>query len=387
MALARSATRAVPRVGAAEMTIEPLGIIPEERLTFVPRDIVPRHEFCFWLHDQAARLLVEASQSGQIEDWHEAVSSALSMLDENIDESKILSALAESGGALCVPMKVDIFVAVLSDTLHFIYEALKALEKRKFNVAFSLLRKPLTENLIILSRLVANDDHFIRSFADGTFQQKQVMQIDRSERINLFNSVIDKLPVGSPFTGELIDDIAFSKDAPNGLQIRMQQSMHLVTTRHPALLTPKLGMNRIFFDEQGDENYSAYDSLPTIILFILQMSISKLSTYLATDERSTNEIMVRALGIFSNLHPGKLDGMSQYLNRTLVDFFKCEWCEKGDAKIRKKHVAKFYLHDQIHCTRCNHQSHTPFTYILRSGHLKIVESERIPDSEYVKLFG
>lgn len=368
------------------MTIEPLGIIPEERLTMMPRNTVPRHEFCFWLHDQAARLLVEASHSGQIEDWHEAISSALSMLDDSVDRNKILSAIADTGGTLSVPMKIDIFVAVLSDTLHFIYEALRAFEKRKFNVAFSLLRKPLTENLIILSRLVSDDDAFIRSFADGTLQQRQVTQIDSSERIKLFNSVIEKLPVGSPFTGELIDEIAFSKNAPNGLQIRMQQSMHLITTRHHALLTPQLGINRIFFDEQGDENYSAYDSLPSIIFFILQIAISKFSTYLTTDERSTNEIIVRALGIYANLHEGRIDYLSRHLNRTLVDFFKCEWCEDGDAKIRKKHVAKFYLHDQIHCTRCNRQSHTPFTYLLRSDHLKIVETEEIPGSEYLKLF-
>ncbi|MGF9695281.1 hypothetical protein AAIH46_20855 [Rhizobium sp. 0TCS1.26] len=382
----RSATRAARPAAAAEMPIGPLGIIPDERLQLMPRSVIPRHEFCFWLHDQIARLLVEASHCGQIDDWNEAVSDALQGIPDAIHPDNVLIAIAEAGGIISIPMKIDILSAVLSDTLHFVYEALRALEKRKFNVAFSLLRKPFSENLIILARLAANDDDFISSFADGSLQQKQITNIDASKRVELFESAISKLPIQSPFSGALINDIIFNKNMPNGLQIRMQQATHLITSHHPSLLTPKLDINRIFSNQYGDENFSAYDSLPVIIFFILQIVLYMFSRYLAVSEKSTNEILVRASGIYTNIYEGRLDSLSRYMNVALKGFFKCEWCVEGNAKIRKAFSADFYLRDQIFCTECRRLSHTPLTYLLRSGKLNIIEKERKFPSEYERLF-
>ena len=50
--------------------------------------------------------------------------------------------------------------ALFSDMLHFIYEALRALEKRKFTVAFSLLRKPLKEGMLIIAQMCADEVAF-----------------------------------------------------------------------------------------------------------------------------------------------------------------------------------------------------------------------------------
>lgn len=353
----------------------------------MPRDAIPRHEFCFWLHDQCAALLLEASSSGQIADWHQAVSEALKDIPDEIEHDEILCTLAEIGGTISVPMKIDIFAAVLSDTLQFICEAMRALEERKFNVAFALLRKPLTENMLILTRLVSDDDAFIQSFADGTLQQKQLTNIDNSTRISIFDEAISKIPIQSPFSGQLLNDIIFSKSMPNGLQIRMQQATHLITTRHSSLLTPKLGINRIFSDQNGDENYSVYDTLPVLLLFILQLTIHKFSIYFAINKRGLNEILIRAMGIFGNMYEGRLDAFSRALNNILRDFFECEWCNDGNAKIRKNYSADFYLNDQIYCTNCGKHSHTPFTYLIRSGKIDILEEERKFPSEYEKLFG
>ena len=368
------------------MALSPLGIIPEERLSLMPQDAIPRHEFCFWLHDQTASLLVEASNSGQIEDWHQAVNYAVKAAPPDMQHEEILKLLAEAGGTLCVPMKIDVFIAVLSDTLHFIYEALIAMEKRKFNVAFSLLRKPLTENLIIISRLVASDDEFIRSFADGSLQQKQVTNIDKHERILIFEEAISKIPIESPFSGELLNDIIFNKDMPNGLQIRMQQAIHLITTRHKMLLTPQWGLNRIFADQNGDENSAAYDGLLVVLFFLLQLTMSKLSHYFAVSEKRLNETLLRAFGIFGNMYNGRLDALSCELNKTMKEFFNCEWCTEGRVKIRKKFVCEFYLNDSIYCSGCGQFSHTPLTYILRSGKISIIEESRTFPSEYERLF-
>lgn len=348
-----------------------LGIIPEERLQFMPRGTIPRHEFCFWLHDEVTRLLLEATQSGYLELWHTSLQEAIKNGGRDPADEAVWEKLAEAGGIVATPIKLDVLTAILSDTLHFIYESLIAFEKRKFNVAYSLLRKPLTENLIILCKLAKNDDDFIKSFADGTLQLKQVTNLNNKDRVSLFDDVIDKLHYKDFISGDLLNDIIFSRDTPNGLQRPMQQATHLITTRHESLCTPKFGLNKVFHFDQGDENYNVYDSLPVVMFFILQISIALFWKYFPLSPVSLNEILVRSIGLYGNIYEGRLDALSRALNKSLSSMIKCEWCEAGKPKIKKRYAASFYLNDQIHCGNCGRFSHTPLTYLLRSGALNI----------------
>lgn len=341
----------------------------------MPRNIIPRHELCFWLHDQMTRLLVEASESGHVEMWHRSVRQALKRAGKEANNETTWEELANIGGVLSVPMKLDVLMAVVSDMLHFIHEALKAFEKRKFTVGYTLLRKPLTENLIILCKLAVDDDDFTKSFASGNLQKKQVTQMNPHEYMDLFEKAISKIPTKEFADGELLYRIIFEKGVDNGLQRRMQQSTHLITTRHPALTTPKFGLNAIFFHDQGDENYNVYDGLPLVLFFTTSLTLALFASYFPLSRTTENEILVRAIGLLSNLYEGRLDSLSRSLNKSLKEFFQCEWCESGNAKIRKRYASLFYLHDQIHCNSCNRLSHTPFSYLLRSGKMNIINSE------------
>jgi hypothetical protein len=386
MALVRSAILVVRRAVALEGKMQPLGIIPDERLKFMPREVIPRHEYCFWLHDEITRLLVEAAQSGHVDFWHDLFHEALEKNGKSAKDETIWAKVAESGGIISTPIKLDILLGLISDTMHFIYEALTAFEKRKFNVAYALLRKPLTENLIIISKLIKDDDALIRSFADGSLQTKQVMQIDPIDCISLFDDVINELYLRDFATGDLLYKIIFDKKTPNGLQRNMQKSMHLITTRHPALITPKFGLNRIFHSEHGDENYNVYNTLPIIMFFMLQMALRGFSRYFPLHHITTNEILVRSVGLFGNLYEGGLDPLSRSINKQIDFFLKCEWCDQSNVKIRKKYASLFYLRDQVHCKNCDRLSHTPFTYLLRSGKFNMfVEDVGKLPSEYAKI--
>jgi hypothetical protein len=61
----------------------------------------------------------------------------------------------------------QIFVALLSDYCHFIYEALRTSKRGKLTVTYSLLRKPLKENLFYFEWLLADPREFITNFDSG----------------------------------------------------------------------------------------------------------------------------------------------------------------------------------------------------------------------------
>jgi hypothetical protein len=51
-------------------------------------------------------------------------------------------------------LKAVVLPAVLSDLLHFIYEALQCSRKGKLNVTYALIRRPIQESLYLLESIV-----------------------------------------------------------------------------------------------------------------------------------------------------------------------------------------------------------------------------------------
>ncbi|MBK3018579.1 hypothetical protein FKK32_28925 [Klebsiella pneumoniae] len=69
-------------------------------------------------------------------------------------------------------------LAITADMLHFLYEGFSCLEKRKFAVAFSLLRRPFKENVLFLAWLLGDPEDFLTRFEkDGN-----PPEIHRSEK-------------------------------------------------------------------------------------------------------------------------------------------------------------------------------------------------------------
>ena len=112
-----------------------IGIIQAERLKNIPRRYWAHHEFCFHLHDLMTSLLaqMEIQKAGHVK-FEIQSEEDRRLLASDIH---ILDFLAKSGRGDLKPRAVINHVcnALFSDMLHFIYESLRALEKRKFTVA------------------------------------------------------------------------------------------------------------------------------------------------------------------------------------------------------------------------------------------------------------
>jgi hypothetical protein len=367
--------------------MEPLAIIDPSRLQMLPADKIAIHELAFWLHDKMTELLVETESSSRKKVWN----TAFTAIDRELGQRGIENTqefLAQSGGIISTPLKLEVAMAILSDSLHYIYEALTSFEKRKFNVGFSLLRKPFSENLMLLSWMLADDDEFIKHFGNGDLQKRQVISIDILQKKKIFSKSMKLLPLEEFFSSETLYDIIYNKDVPNGLQVRMQRAMHLITTNHPALSTPSLGLNSIFINPLDDKNYSFYESFTMVLFYMLSLTLALFHRYLELDERSHSEVLVRAVGLYANVAgEGRLDAISRHLNHSMKDFMKCEWCD-GKSKIYKRFAPSFYLRDLAYCAKCRRFSHTPLTFLIRGGHLKLIPSDKISKStsSYSELF-
>jgi len=65
-----------------------------------------------------------------------------------------------------IAVKKTLIPAVLSDMLHCIYEALKAMESGKVTIAYMLLRKRIQENLYLFEEMLLKKSDFIKKFEE-----------------------------------------------------------------------------------------------------------------------------------------------------------------------------------------------------------------------------
>ena len=205
-----------------------IGYLPEERLTLLPKEYIKCHEFCFYIHDVVLQALVEYEKSGV----HTIVSNAITKASANkkTEHLNLLELLKtpELSKLYKHHLVSHLVFGLVSDASHFIYESLSSFEKRKFSVGFSLLRKPIKENLLFLAWILGNTDEFIEKFEDTPW--KTLNSQKKEKQIEIFNSAISKTPYSEAFNAELLWNMIFSKKEINGLEPAWQKGTHLVTS-------------------------------------------------------------------------------------------------------------------------------------------------------------
>ncbi len=123
--------------------MQTLGILEEKRLKFIPSQYWQKHEFCFFLHDRLVQLLIEYENSGVKDEVSNAFNEVAIKNNLNLEETDILEFMKNH--KLIEPYKQHIrghvTLALTSDLLHFLYEALNCFEKKKIFSCFFSFKK------------------------------------------------------------------------------------------------------------------------------------------------------------------------------------------------------------------------------------------------------
>lgn len=354
-----------------------LGIIDEDRLMLLPDKYRVAHEFCFYLHDKLAQMLVEYNLNrvqDTVADAFEKVIVEAGQEDkfEGVD---LLEYMKEN--ELIEPYRHHLvshtIMALTSDMLHFIYEALTCLEKRKFSVAFSLLRKPLKEHLFFLSWILADEDDFISRFESNN--HISFNGVTKEKRIEIIDKAIKKLHVDEAFDAETIWSIVYSKKHENGFEPTWQKATHLTTSQGELLKTENYSLNFIFEDTFDDYYYEFLESkLPYIFLYITQVTLESFNRIQSTNEKTISHLILTMMGCYEALF---LDGrsltISRMLQKQLGDFLNCIHCE-SKLKIKKANAAELYLHEAFTCESCGLRSELPLYWLLAKAKMTLTKS-------------
>jgi len=340
-----------------------IGFISDERLKNLPDRHHAAHEFCFHLHDLMAGLLVEMSETNA-----SVVSFKIEEKDKEIDLSEVVDIFdyLEKSGRPEVAKRATlnhINLALFSDMLHFIYESLIALEKRKFSVALSLLRKPFKEGLILVTWMCAAEDEFYDNLKNDPAKTFDQAEISREKKIELLQAAKERCDGADFIDPTMIHDLLYDRKNEFGLAPLFDKATHLVT-RNKHIATEKLNINFIFKNPLDDDLYDAfYRDIAVVLMFLNLIQIDLYSRMSASKEKYKKWMLFSSLGAFTSIFLKGRSPIVRFVNGSMGDFLICPHCDER-IRLKKSDAPRFFLLERLHCQGCGMEHHFPFSWLL-----------------------
>lgn len=146
-------------------------------------------------------------------------------------------------------VKHQVLYAILIDFCYFMQEALLCSKKMRLVVTYSLLRRPLIDDLKILLKLIA-DDQFVDNFInkDG-YDPTNMKDEDLRELLN----ISDIIRLVKTIKGTDIYELVFDKNNPNSILNLSNKALHPITNRNKVNATEKMNLNFMFANSDNND--------------------------------------------------------------------------------------------------------------------------------------
>lgn len=342
-------------------------LIPSNRLHRLPPHLRLAHEYCFFLHDEMVRLLVE---------YEQADASKVSVQFVDPEQSKRFGKLARKHDPITALRELGLHIearrvvlnaitsALVSDCGHHIYEALICFEKRKIVPGFNLLRKPLLDDLMYCSWIVGDEDAFYSAFTSGD-PKKITLKLIGNHRREILAAAIEKTELVGVVSADALISILFDAACAEGLYGLFQHAVHLVTVDRLELKTTPENFNFIFKNPNDDDVYETlYGLLPTVLLYLLHLAMVLYERVKPPDPGARRALVFRSINGYRYLHhefgPTKL---AEAFAVALTSHIACDGC-KAPIKVTPYNAVRLLLTDSFRCAKCGRKQPFPFSWIF-----------------------
>jgi hypothetical protein len=342
-------------------------LISANRLQRIPTKLRVAHEYCFFLHDEFARMLVE---------YEAADAPTVSFAFASKTQARRFEALAKKLDTLTAMRELGlhsearrvvlnhITMAMVSDCAHHIYESLRCFEKRKFVPGFNLLRKPLLDSLMYFSWMVADEDGFYSAFTAGD-PTKLTQKVLGNHRREIFTSSIAKTELADIVTAEDLISIIYDVRNPDGLYGFFQHAVHLITAERIEIRTSPENFNFIFKNPGEDDIYeSLYLTLPTVLLYLAHVILALYERIQPVSPGARKAFVFRTVNAYRILHQGRSQAaLVKVLGEALSPHIKCPGCATP-LKVTEYNALRLLLTESFRCTRCRRNQPFPLSWIF-----------------------
>ena len=319
------------------------------------------HAVAFFLHDELGHLVAELERSGSLSVHLDLKEGELEEMQDLVGE-ELWDWLVRTDRIEAV---VDLTyrqltAAVVSDACHFLCESLLASGKGKLTVAYSLLRKPLKENLLLLEWLCGSPEDFLLRFHGESVDQYLLNRLPKEKRLEIIRGAA-KLVDAPGIDAELLWLVRYEKHYPNSLETLWTKATHLVTSVRASATEPT-NLNFVFsqqeaLEDQWDHYYSV---VPLLLWYFLAVAEEVASRFVEWDEKiRETQLFLRSLAFMRfATRPRATEGLQVDDKGIFAELaalaFACDEC--GDpVTIGEAGVDRFWLSAKVICDSCSRE--------------------------------
>jgi len=341
------------------------GLIPRQRLRWIPKHLRYAHEYSFFLHDEVVRMLTEyeAAKAHLVTvRFRSKVQAARFAEMAKTDRVGALAATGYPKQARRVILNA-VTMAMVSDCMHHLYEALRCLEKRKVVVAMNLMRKPFLDSLPYLSWMLADEDQFYQAFTAESphgITQKRLGNIRRE----VITKALSKSGAGESLDPDFLLAVLFDPSHSLSLYKLFQHAVHLVTVEKLELRTEPSNFNFIFKNYSDDDLYEhVYGVLPSLLFYLHSVITELFQRMKRMDKGSKDSAATRAtIGLYlANVSDSA--GLAEPYLAKLSRKVRCESCA-SPIKITHHNATRAVIANTLRCTKCGSVSLFPFAWLI-----------------------
>lgn len=262
-------------------------------------------------------------------------------------------------------------IALYADMLHFIYEGLRALEKRKFSVAFTLLRKPFKESLLIAAQICADEVIFFNKMKSDAKNLLNRKELDEAGVKALLESAINACRGIGFVSADKIYAAAFDRADEFGLAGLFDKATHLVT-EFSKIRTENYNINFIFKDPRDNDVYQG-ETYALLAMLLLVLNLMQIEIYRRMREPSKkyqNWMIFTSVGAYEALFKPGQSRMVRFINQHFKEFLECPICE-NQLTLKKSDAARLFTGETVDCKSCFSSHHFPLGWLLSKVNLDV----------------
>lgn len=278
--------------------------IEEKEKVPLPKKYHKINNLCAIIYDQLTEIFsfenykplgghkLEVSKQGQvfIEDLESGKIHLLDWLKANELNDEITNLLCK-----------HLTMSITHDMVNFIYESLSCAKRGKMTVAYALLRKPFTDELLILEQLLFDPHEFINRFyhlGNPSDYDPSNPKIDKGKIIE--NALLTLKPKFI-FNKDLLYELRFDKSSQAGINGKSNHALHIVTNDRN-YKTENNGLNFIFSQRDDIDTYwdHYYYIIPYLLIYTVAVVDSIIFRYLPghlNEEIKTIKSFRRIIGL------------------------------------------------------------------------------------------
>jgi hypothetical protein len=248
--------------------------------------------------------------------------------------------------------------------LHFIYEGLVALEKRKFSVAFALLRKPFKEGMLLAAQVCADEVSFFDTMKLDAKSLLSRKALDETRIKTLLELTLKACHATSFLSSDVIYNTVFNRKNDAGLAQLFDKATHFVT-EFSQIRTENYNINFIFKNPEDNDVYETiYPELARLLLFLNMMQIELYTRMRAPKKNYRNWILFTSIGSYEALYAkGRRSKMTAFVNSHFGDFLICPHCA-ANIRVKKADAPRLFIGETLDCNNCRMAHHFPFGWLL-----------------------